>query len=195
MAFLGKLFGKEPPSSLKDALAEAVFRDASQLFDRFSKAHRKDQINGFAFVTVEDAVGPYVMGTSLEDSFGPIGAEITDDDPCGGFNSEPGDWYWNGEGADMLCHTVIEAIHADTKTLKTHDQRARLVFQGIIAGLKKFDQSGLFRGKLPREQMLLMMWVHDPSETADIVMKGVREVNPPAVSKWFDSVYPYSDYA
>ena len=72
------------------------------------------------------------------------------------------------------------------------EKRADDIFQGIVDGLKKFDASGAFRGKLPRQEMLLLLWINDPSEqNAKSVMKWVGQVNPRPVSQWFNAVYPY----
>jgi hypothetical protein len=196
MGLFSKLFGNTPSSSLKEALSDAVYRDACALLDQFVSARGSDRINGFAFVNVHDAVAPYVMGTALEDNFGPVGQrpeDVAEDDPCGGFNAEPADWYWSAEDHKYHCAGVIEAIHQDAKL--SFEELATLVFRGTVDGLKKFDASGKFRGQLPRDQMLLMQWIHDPAEEARMVMVWVAELNPAPVSKWFNAFYPYRNYA
>ena len=51
-----------------------------------------------------------------------------------------------------------------------------MVAIGWVFGLKKFDASGRFKGKLPREQLLLVLWINDPAErNAKAVMKWVEK--------------------
>jgi hypothetical protein len=72
------------------------------------------------------------------------------------------------------------------------EQHGRDIFEGIVEGLKKFDASGRFKGKLPREQMLLVLWINDPAEhNAKAVMKWVEQMNPKPVAEWFNAVYSY----
>lgn len=197
MGFLSRIFGGKSEHPLRATLAAAVYADACRLFDRFSQAHASDHITGFTFVNVHDAGTPYVSGTSLEDGFGPVGRDpklVPEEDLCGGFNAEPADWYWgNDRERPLMCGSIICKIQDDPKL--SFEEMQALVYGGTVDGLKKFNETGKFKGKLPREQMLLMHWIHDPSDEAKMVMQWAAELNPPTVAKWFNAFYPYRDYA
>lgn len=61
-----------------------------------------------------------------------------------------------------------------------------------MEGLKKFDATGQFKGNLPREQMLLLLWINDPAEhNSKGMVKWVEQMNPKPVSNWFKAVTPY----
>ena len=123
-------------------------------------------------------------GATLEDDIGPIKeADET-------WRADPADWSWSDEGNSYRCDEIIGAILNDES--RTFEKRAEEIFQGIVDGLKKFDISGQFKGKLSRDQMLLVLWINDPSErNAKSVMRWVGQINPEPVSQWFMEVYSY----
>ena len=170
-------------SSASSRLADAVAADAAAAFARFVAARGDDAIVAFALCSVDDAVSPYIMGATLDD-IGPIHG--TDDT----WKADPADWSWNDEGNKYRYDSIIgEMLDHQPDSFEEH---GRDIFAGIVEGLKKFDASGRFKGKLPREQMLLLLWINDPAEhNARAVMKWVEQMNPKAVAKWFNAVYSY----
>jgi hypothetical protein len=164
-------------------LADAVSADAAEAFARFVAARGDDTIIALALCSVDDAVSPYIMGATLDD-IGPIrGIEDT-------WRADPADWSWSDEGNCYRFDEIIGEVLDDES--RPFEKRADEIFQGIVAGLKAFDASGQFKGKLPRDQMLLLLWINDPSErNARSVMKWVGQINPKPVSRWFNAVYSY----
>lgn len=175
------LFSKKPASG--SGLADAVAADVAEAFGRFAADRGDDSIVALALCTVEDAASPYIMGATSDD-IGPIeGAEET-------WRADPADWSWNDEGNEYRYEKIIDGILSDEG--RPFEKRAEEVFQGIVDGLKKFTASGKFKAKLPRDQMLLILWINDPdAKHAKSVMKWVGQINPDAVSQWFCEVYPY----
>lgn len=164
-------------------LADAVAADAADAFARFVAARGDDSIVALALCTVDDAVTPYIMGATLAD-IGPIeGAEKT-------WRANPANWSWSDEGHPYRCAAIIrEMLEHQPDSFVEH---GRDIFEGIVEGLKKFDASGRFKGKLPREQMLLVLWIDDPADHNAIgVMKWVEQMNPQPVARWFNAVYSY----
>jgi hypothetical protein len=131
---------------------------------------------------VDDASAPYIKGATLED-IEPIRAtESTLRDPP--------DWSWSDGATPYRFDALSAAILEDES--RPFEDRADEIFRGIVDGLKKFDASGKFLGKLPRDQMLLLLWINDPDdENAQPVMRWVAEMNPKPVSEWFNAVYQY----
>jgi hypothetical protein len=176
------LFSRKSPSA-GSRLADAVAADAAAAFARFVAARGDDTVVALALCSVDDAASPYIMGATLED-IGPI--EGTDDT----WRADPADWSWNDEGQRYRFDEIIGDILEDES--RPFEKRAGEIFQGIVDGLKKFDAGGNFKGKLPREQMLLVLWINDPSErNAKSVMKWVGQMNPKPVARWFNAVYSY----
>ena len=170
-------------SSLSSQLADAVAADAADAFARFVAERGADSIVALAVCTVEDAVPPYFMGATLDD-LGPI--EGTEDT----WNADPADWSWNDEGNRYRCVSIISEMLENLPD--SSEEHGRDIFEGLVEGLKKFDASGKFKGLLPREQMLLVLWIHDPADfNSTAVMKWVEQMNPKPVAKWFKAVYPY----
>ena len=170
-------------SSASSRLADAVAEDAAEAFARFVADRGHDSIVALALCSVDDAAPPYIMGATLDD-IGPIeGTEET-------WNADPADWSWNDEGNKYRFEAIIgEMLENQPESFEKH---GRDIFEGIVEGLKKFDASGRFKGKLPREQMLLVLWVNDPAEhNAKAVMKWVEQMNPKPVATWFKAVYSY----
>jgi hypothetical protein len=164
-------------------LADAVAADAAEAFGRFVADCGDESIVALAFCSVDDAATPYVMGATLDD-IGPI--QGTDET----WRADPADWSWNDQGHSYRCDKVIGKILADES--REFEERAAEIFQGIVDGLKEFDATGKFKGKLPRDQMLLVLWINDPSdENAESVMKWVEQMNPTLASQWFNAVYSY----
>jgi hypothetical protein len=179
-------FRKSPKPASK--LPDAVCEDAQAAFARFVAARKGATINALALCSVDDAVEPYIMGATLEEGIGPIGAP--NPDPVAAWSSDPADWSWSDGPQPYKSGHIIGAILDDEK--RPFEERAEEIFGGIVAGLKKFDASGQFKGKLPREQMLLVLWINDPSDqNAEAVMKWVAQMNPKPVSDWFSAVYSY----
>jgi hypothetical protein len=178
---MGFFFRKKPTPASR--LPDAVAADAAEAFARFVKARGDDSIVGLALCSVDDASSPYIMGATLKD-IGPIrGTDET-------WRADPADWSWSDAGSIYKCDEIIGEILEDEK--RPFEVRAEEIFQGIVDGLKKFDAAGKFKGKLPREEMLLLLWINDPSdENAQSVMKWVGQMNPKPVSQWFDAVYTY----
>ena len=175
-----------PPKSVSPAvsrLADAVAADAADAFDRFVKDRGEDKIMALAFVTVDDAVTPYIMG-GTQDDFGPIRG--TEDS----FGAYPPDWSWNDDGHRYRCDPIIrEMLRDQPDSFKEH---GRDIFEGIVAGLKQFNESGRFKSKLPRERMLLILWIHDPAKHNATQMKAwAKETNPPSVAEWLDANFPF----
>jgi hypothetical protein len=170
-------------SSPGSRLVDAVAADAAEAFARFGAARGDDTIVALALCSVDDAASPYIMGATLED-IGPIkGTEDT-------WRADPADWSWSDGGNRYRFDKIIGEILEDER--RPFEKRADEIFQGIVDGLKKFDASGKFKGKLPRDQMLLVLWINDPNdENAKSVMKWVGQMNPKPVSQWFNAVYSY----
>ena len=170
-------------SSASSRLVDAVAVDATEAFARFVADRGDDSIVALALCSVDDAASPYIMGATLDD-IGPI--EGTEDT----WKADPADWSWNDEGNKYRCDKIIgEMLDHQPESFEEH---GRDIFEGIVEGLKKFDASGEFKGKLPREQMLLLLWINDPAEhNAKAVMKWVEQMNPKPVAKWFNAVYSY----
>lgn len=178
------IFSRKSPSATNQ-LADAVAADISEAFARFVADRGDDSIVALALCSVDDAASPYIMGATLDD-IGPIkGIEET-------FNAFPADWSWNDEGNKYRYDKIIrEMLEHQPDSFQEH---GRDIFEGIVEGLKKFDASGRFKGKLPREQMLLLLWINDPAEhNSEAVVKWVDQMNPKPVSKWFKAVYPYGE--
>ncbi len=177
------LFSKNPSAGSR--LADAVAADAAEAFARFVADRGDESIVALAFCSVDDAASPYIMGATLDD-IGPIkGTEET-------WNADPADWSWSDEGNKYRCDKIIgEMLDNQPDSFEEH---GRDIFEGIVEGLKKFDATGAFKGKLPRDQMLLLLWINDPAEhNSKAVMKWAEQLNPKAVSKWFKAVYTYRD--
>jgi hypothetical protein len=170
-------------SSAGNQLADAVAEDAAEAYARFVADRGDDNIVALALCSVDDAAPPYIMGATLDD-IGPIrGTEET-------WNADPADWSWNDEGNKYRFDAIIGKMLEQQP--ESFEQHGRDIFEGIVEGLKKFDASGRFKGKLPREQMLLVLWINDPAEhNARAVMKWVEQMNPKPVAKWFNAVYSY----
>lgn len=165
-------------------LADAVAADVAEAFARFVADHGDDSIVALALCSVDDAVSPYIMGATLDD-IGPI--EGTEEDT---WRADPADWSWNDEGNKYRYNKIIDEMLGQQPD--SFEEHGRDIFEGIVEGLKKFDASGHFKGKLPREQMLLVLWINDPAEHNSMaVMKWVEQMNPKSVAKWFNAVYSY----
>jgi hypothetical protein len=170
-------------SSKVSRLAETVAADAEEAFARFVADRGDDSIVALALCSVDDAVTPYIKGATLED-IGPIkGTEDT-------WRADPADWSWSDEGRRYRSDAIIGKMLG--RQPDSFEEHGRDIFEGIVDGLKKFDASGRFKGKLPREQMLLLLWINDPADhNAIAVMKWVEQMNPKPVATWFNAVYPY----
>jgi len=170
-------------SSAGGRLADAVAADVAAAFARFEAACGDDTIVAIALCSVDGAAPPYIMGATLED-IGPI--EGTKDT----WQAEPADWSWS-DGSRTYGYDAIIGEMLDHQR-GSFEEHGRDIFEGIVEGLKKFDATGRFKSKLPREQMLLLLWINDPAKhNAAGVMKWVGQMNPKPVSEWFDAVYPY----
>ena len=182
--------------SVVSRLADAVAADVAEAFGRFVAARADDSIVALALCTVEDAVPPYIMGAVVGD-LGPI----LGTDPKT-WRANPADWSWSDQGrrqkrcVEIVGEILDEAdraadLEADDSSESFRPFREQIM-RGMADGLKKFDGTGAFKGKLARGQMLLLPWIHDPSEeNARLVMKLVGQINPKPVSRWFNSVYPH----
>ncbi|QOV89055.1 DUF4303 domain-containing protein [Humisphaera borealis] len=170
-------------SSIRTHLAEQVAREVADAFERFALARKGETITALALCSVDDAVPPYGMGGTLS-NIGPItGKQST-------WHADPADWSWADPVRCYDFEEIIGEILDDNN--RPFEERAEDIFEGMVGGLKRFDGSGKFRGTLPREQMLLMLWIHDPLPINSArVMRWVAQLNPPAVSQWFNAVYPY----
>jgi hypothetical protein len=178
---MGLFSRKSPP--VGSGLADAVAADAAEAFARFVADRGDDSIVALALCSVDDAAPPYIMGATLDD-IGPIqGTEDT-------WKANPADWSWNDEGNKYRFDKIIaEMLEHQPDSFEEH---GRDIFEGIVDGLKKFDASGHFKGNLPREQMLLMLWINDPAEhNARAMAKWVEQLNPKQVAKWFNAVNSY----
>jgi hypothetical protein len=170
-------------SSASNRLADAVAADAADAFARFVADRGNESIVALALCSVDDAVPPYIMVATLDD-IGPI--KGTDDT----WRADPADWSWNDEGHEYRCAAIIDEMLEHQP--ESFEEQGRDIFEGIVEGLKKFDASGRFKAKLPREQMLLVLWINDPAEhNAKGVMKWVEQMNPKPVAEWFNAVYSY----
>jgi hypothetical protein len=170
-------------SSASSRLADAVAADVAEAFARFVAERGDESIVALALCSVDDAAPPYIMGATLDD-IGPIkGAQET-------WNADPADWSFSDEGHRYRCEKIIgQMLDHQPDSFEEH---GRDIFEGIVEGLKKFDASGQFKGKLPREQMLLVLWINDPADhNSKAVMKWVEQMNPKPVAKWFNAVYSY----
>lgn len=177
-----ELFSQESTSP-RSRLADAVAADVAAAFARFVAERGEAPIVALALCSVDDAAAPYIMGATLDD-IGPIkGGEET-------WNADPADWSWNDEGNKYRYDEIIEEMLEHQP--ESFEEHGRDIFEAIVEGLKKFDASGLFKGSLPREQMLLLLWINDPADhNAEAVMKWVEQLNPKPVARWFKDVYSY----
>lgn len=170
-------------SSPVSRLADAVAADAADAFARFVADCGNDVIVAFALCSVDDAAPPYIMGATVND-IGPI--KETQDT----WNADPADWSWNDEGNRYRYSSIISEMLEHQPD--SFEEYGLDIFEGIVAGLKKFEASSGFKSQLPREQRLLLLWINDPSEhNSKGVMKWVEQINPKPVSNWFNAVYPY----
>ena len=170
-------------SSAASRLAEAVAADVTEAFARFVAARGDDAIVALALCSVDDAAPPYIVGATLSD-IGPIeGTSKT-------WKADPANWSYSDEGHKYRYREIInQMLENQPDSFVDH---GRDIFEGIVEGLKKFDASGRFKGKLPRDQMLLVLWINDPADhNAKAVMKWVEQMNPQRVATWFKAVYPY----
>jgi hypothetical protein len=126
------------------------------------------------------------MGATLESGFGPAGS-LTDPGPekAHGWNADPADWCWSDDSRNYRANKVRystegEGIKANKK-----------IFDAMCRGLKKFAGSGKFKGKLPRDQMVLMLWINDPSYPSWAV-EYAAELNPKPVAEWFKVANTYA---
>ena len=126
----------------------------------------KDPIVALALCSVDDAAPPYIMGATLSD-IGPIeGVAET-------WKADPADWSWNDEGNKYRYDAIIEEM-LDNQP-ESFEEHGRDIFEGIVEGLKKFDASGQFKGKLPREQMLLVLWKFEVGLNSKVAMAASRD--------------------
>lgn len=171
------------PSSAGSRLADAVAADVAEAFARFVAARGDDAIVALALCSVDDAAPPYIVGATLND-IGPIeGTNKT-------WKSDPANWSYSDEGHKYRYRDIINQMLENQPA--SFVEHGRDIFEGIVEGLKKFDASGRFQGKLPRDQMLLLLWINDPADhNAKAVMKWVEQVNPQPVAKWFNAGYSY----
>ncbi len=176
-------------SSVRNRLAAAVCQDVTEAYARFVAARGSDTINALALCSVDDAVSPYIVGATLEEGIGPIGT-WPDGSVYGPLDAFPADWSWSDEGRRYRYEAIInEMLKHQPNSFTEH---GRDIFEGIVEGLKKFDANGRFKGKLPRDQMLLVLWINDPSEhNAKAMVKWVGQMNPIPVAKWFIGVFSY----
>lgn len=170
-------------SSPQSRLADAIAKETEEAFDRFVAAHGDEEIVGLALCSVDDASPPYIMGATSED-IGPINS------PEDTWKADPADWTWSDDVDRRPSDAIFSEMLANQPD--SYDEYGRDIFEGIVAGLKKFNETGRFRGKLPREQMILLLWIYDPSNrNSEGVMKWVYETNPKPVADWFNRYYTY----
>jgi hypothetical protein len=170
----------------EDELAEAIYQDACEVFERFTKAHGHEHITGFAACTVDDCCPPYYMGATLESGFGPAGKVDDDGDPAGWDDLSPADWCWSDDNQRYRADKVKYSIDGEGW------EPNKKVLDAMCRGLEKFNSSGRFQGKLPREQMLIVLFVNDPS-CPEWALEFAERINPKPASDWFKKVYPYGD--
>lgn len=182
-------FFSKKSSPVESRLADAVCEDVTEAYARFVAARGDDTINALALCSVDDAVPPYIVGATLEEGIGPIGTP-SEGGGDRSLSAYPADWSWSDEGIRYRYGAIIkEMLNHQPDTFEEH---GRDIFEGIVEGLKKFDASGRFKGKLPRDQMLLVLWINDPSEhNAKAMVKWVGQINPMPVAKWFNGVFSY----
>jgi len=183
VGFWSRLFGK----SWENELAEAIFQDASAAFARFTAQHGKEHITAFAACTVDDAVPPYYKGATLESQFGPVGSLTNPgEEKSHGWYADPADWCWSdGNRQDYRAYKVDYAATGDS--IKS----SKPILDAMCKGLKQFADSGQFKGRLPREQMVLMLWVNDPSYPSWAV-EYAYQLNPMPVAEWFKVANTYA---
>ena len=175
------LFTRKPSAS--NRLADAVAADVADAFDRFVAARGESTVVALALCTVDDAVPPHIMGAVRGDMTDVGGSDDT-------MGSEPADWSWNDDGHRYRYEAIIaEMLENQPGSFEDH---GRDIFAGIAEGLRRFDGSGHFKGELARDQMLLVLWIHDPAEhNAKAVMDWAEKTNSKSVAKWFRQVYSY----
>lgn len=175
-------FSRKSPSA-QSRLADAIAVEAEEAFNRFVAKHGDEGVVGLALCSVDDACPPYIAGATLED-IGPVdGTENT-------WNADPADWTWEDDVTRRPSDAIISEMLKNQPD--TFDGYGRDIFEGIVEGLKKFDATGRFRGKYPRDQMILLLWINDPSmHNSEGVMKWVQETNPQSVADWFNKNYSY----
>lgn len=174
MGFLKRLFG----GGWQAELEEAVFQDARAAFARFAAARGHEHITAFAACTVDDACPPYYTGATREAGFevahepGPDGSH--------GWTADPADWCW------------ADGQHAyQANRVNYPDGAGKRALDAMCRGLRRFAESGEFKGKLPRDRMALLLWVNDPGHPS--WAEGyAAQLNPPAVAEWFKVANSYA---
>ncbi len=184
MPFFSKLFATGYPRD-EAVVAEAICQDVSEAFERFTYRHTGEQINAFALCTVDDGSPPFITGATRESGFGPVGTAADK-----GWTADPPDWRWHDQGHAHSFDRAIDSFH--TKHDVSSERNAQRLFQAMVNGLRQFDVSGRFKGRLPREEMLLLLWIQDPAHPK-WVTQWAAELNPPPVADWFKAVSPIAE--
>lgn len=179
--------------SLDEELAEAVCRDATKAFASLAAARPGERVYGLALCIDNGAQSFYIMGNTLEGCLEKENrgrakpfelAQLTPGD----FLYSPADWIFAANIREDTSSPVMERIWKTSNGV-TEGTELR-IHRAIVAGLKKFDASGVFRGGLPRDRMVLTLWENDPDHP-QWVIQWAKELNPPQAFEWFCEGYPY----
>jgi hypothetical protein len=163
-----------------EEIAAAVVEDVAASYARLLEEHRPAEVSAFVLCTNDDGIPPYAMA-ALSSEFRIVDGQARDD-----FN--PADWSWNDTGGSFRSGEIIDRIlnseEVAPDSLKGWYLRACVSLRGMLEGLKRFHAGGHFKSELPRDEMLLLLWIHD-SEHRKWMVEWVRELNPPAAADWF----------
>jgi hypothetical protein len=187
-------FGKRKPGENFAALEDAVCKDATRVFAALTKARPGERIYGFAFCADDDGMSFYVMGETMEGRLAHENRNRTEPfalealKPTDFFYS-PADWTFSDPGTCRSSLAIMEAIWSASPEGEFEETQAK-VLRAIVNGLKRFDASGAFAGAMPRDAMVLTLWITDPSHP-EWVLQWARELNPPQAFAWFEAGYPY----
>jgi len=107
-------------------------------------------------------------------------------DAAGWDDLSPADWCWSDDKQNYRADKVKYSVRGEGW------EPNKAVLDAMCRGLEKFNASGRFKGKLPREQMLITLFVQDPSYPSWAVEFAER-INPKPASDWFKAVYPYAE--
>lgn len=183
MGLFDRFFGKRDSGDL--ALEAAVCADCIRIFARVNKQRSGESVFGFAACSVEDACPPYYMCDTLEAHNDGDEKVRPEDIVRYSLLGSPPDWVYQDPCQGLVSEPIIGGI---LRARMSFEARAAKVFREIVNGLKKFDASGAFKGKLPREDMTLLLWIHDTSNP-EWVLQWAKELNPPRSFERFKACF------
>lgn len=171
----------------------AVYEDAVRAFKEFKESHPEEKIYGLSVCTDNDGLGFYIAANTLEGCLRienkgrKVPRKLADLKPSDLFYN-PGDWELKRD-TNLSSFKILDQIWNE-KNSETKTNKKSQVFQALVSGLKKFDSDGYFTGTASRDEMVLMVWIHDPDHP-EWVVRWTRELNPPRAFAMFKEGYPF----